>query len=251
MKYTVITGASSGIGYETALEFAKRNKNLILVARRENELLKLKEKIKDINSNLDVVVKLCDLSVVKNSHDLYSSLKEYEIETWINNAGFGDFSSIAEMDLDKIEKMLNLNIESLTVLSTLFVKEYSEVEGTQLINIASAGGYNVVANAVTYCATKFYVSAFTEGLGKELIRLGSKMKAKVLAPAATETEFAIRARDDIEEFDYKKSVAKFHTSNEMAKFLLDLYDGDKIVGYVDGLTYEFSLRDPMHGHVER
>src|SRR5690348_13852183 len=98
-KYTVITGASSGIGYESALAFAARGKNLIIVARRTEELEKLKSEIGKLNSNLDVIIKTADLSVVKNAYNLYEGLKEYEIETWINNAGFGNFASVGEQNL--------------------------------------------------------------------------------------------------------------------------------------------------------
>ena len=168
MKYTVITGASSGIGYESALAFASRGKNLILVARRQAELEELKLKINEMHPELDVVIRRTDLSVTEEVYKFYESLQSFQIETWINNAGFGNFASIAEQNLNKIETMLHVNIEALTILSSLFVRDYSMTEGTQLINVSSGGGYTIVANAVTYCATKFYVSAFTEGLSHEL-----------------------------------------------------------------------------------
>ena len=79
-----------------------------------------------------------------------------------------------------------MNIEALTVLSSRYVRDYADVEGTQIINISSGGGYKIIADAVTYCATKFYVSAFTEGLAQELSEKGAAMQAKVLAPAATD-----------------------------------------------------------------
>ena len=84
MKYTVITGASSGIGYDTALAFAKRGKNLILAARREDKLEELKGEIASINRELEVIVKPVDLSVAENTHKFYESLKNYELETWVN-----------------------------------------------------------------------------------------------------------------------------------------------------------------------
>ncbi|MGG2093594.1 SDR family NAD(P)-dependent oxidoreductase [Bacillus sp. S13(2024)] len=250
MKYTVITGASSGIGYETALAFAARGKNLILAARRTEELEKLKSKVADINADLDVVIRTVDLSVTANVYEFYESLQDYQIETWINNAGFGNFASVGEQNLNKIEKMLHLNIEALTILSSLYVRDYANIEGTQLINISSGGGYVIVADAVTYCATKFYVSAFTEGLAQELKEKGAAMQAKVLAPAATETEFAKRSLD-ADEFTYKGAVPKFHTAKEMAGFMLDLYDSEKVLGIVDGETYEFELRDPIYPYVTR
>ncbi|MEH6931829.1 SDR family NAD(P)-dependent oxidoreductase [Bacillus sp. JJ783] len=250
MKYTVITGASSGIGYESALAFASRGKNLILVARRQAKLEELKLKINEMNPDLDVIIRKTDLSVTEEVYKFYESLQSFQIETWINNAGFGNFASIAEQNLNKIETMLHVNIEAPTILSSLFVRDYSMVDGTQLINVSSGGGYTIVANAVTYCATKFYVSAFTEGLSHELKEQGAKLQAKVLAPAATETEFAKRSFN-IDEFQYDGVVPKFHTAKQMAQFMLDLYDNDKVVGLVDGSTYNFELRDPLYNFTVR
>ncbi|GIN74504.1 oxidoreductase [Bacillus sp. J14TS2] len=244
MKYTVITGASSGIGYATALAFAERGKSLILAARREEKLEELKGKIKRIDPSLDVVVASVDLSVAEKVHTFYESLNKYELETWINCAGFGNFASVKEQKLDKVESMLRLNIEAVTILSTLFVRDYENVEGTQLINVSSAGGYIMISDFVTYSATKFYVSSFTEGLAQELKSKGSKMQAKVLAPAVTESEFELHSLD-VNEFQYEGQVSKFHTSKEMAGFMLGLYDSDKIVGMVDESTYEFHLKDPI------
>ena len=250
MKYTVITGASSGIGYETALAFAARGKNLILVARRKEQLEELQSGITRIQPDVEVIIRTTDLSVIENAYSLYESLQEYPLETWINNAGFGNFASVAEQDLNKITTMLHLNIEALTILSSLFVRDYSTIEGTQLINVSSGGGYTIVGNAITYCASKFYVSAFTEGLSHELKSQGAPMQAKVLAPAATETEFAKNAFD-ISDFEYHGAVPKFHTAKEMAGFMIDLYDSNHVVGLVDGLTYEFELKDAILNYVER
>ncbi|GMX61992.1 SDR family NAD(P)-dependent oxidoreductase [Paenibacillus elgii] len=250
MKYTVITGASSGIGYETALAFAARGKNLIIAAPRTAELEKLKSKVAYINPDLDVVVRTVDLSVPANVYKFYESLQEYQIETWINNAGFGNFASVGEQNLNRIMTMLHLHIEALTVLSSLYVRDYADVEGTQIINVSSGGGYQIVGNSVTYCATKFYVSAFTEGLAQELKEKGAVMQVKVLAPASTETEF-IKSAFDLDEFNYEGLVPKFHTAKEMAGFMLDLYDGEKVVGIVNGKTYDFELRDPIYPYLVR
>ncbi|WP_282068636.1 SDR family NAD(P)-dependent oxidoreductase [Bacillus pumilus] len=243
MKYTVITGASSGIGYETALAFAARGKNLIIAARRLDKLEELKSTIQNLNPSLDVIIRTSDLSVKDQAYTLYNSLKEYQIETWINNAGLSETSSVIDQNLDKVETMLRVNIESLTILSTLFVREYADVEGTQLINVSSALGYVIAVGSVAYSASKYYVSAFTEGLAKELELKGAKMKAKVLAPAMTETEFAKHA-NDIKEFDYKANLPMYHTAKQMAGFMMEVYDKDEVVGVVDE-NYEFKLRKPI------
>jgi short-subunit dehydrogenase len=246
-KYTVITGASSGIGYETAKAFAGRGKNLIIIARRTNNLEKLKAEILEHNSSLDVVIKTADLSVSQNINRLYQELKEYKLETWINNAGFGNYGSVESQNIKKVETMLRLNVEALTIFSTLFVHDYQNVEGTQLINISSAGGYTIVPTAITYCATKFFVSTFTEGLARELQEAHAKLQAKVLAPAATKTEFG-NVANDVNEYDYDKLFGTYHTSGQMAEFLLQLYDSDKTVGIVDRETFKFHLLDPQFAY---
>ncbi|KAA8787828.1 SDR family NAD(P)-dependent oxidoreductase [Paenibacillus amylolyticus] len=245
MKYTVITGASSGIGYETALAFAARGKNLILVARRADKLEELKAKIQGMDTKVNVIVQQSDLSVSSEAYALYNNLKQYEIETWINNAGIGEGSVIAEQNLDKVETMLRVNIESLTILSTLYVRDYADVEGTQLINVSSALGYAIAVGSVAYSASKYYVSAFTEGLAKELELKGAKLKAKILAPAITETEF-VQKSIDAEGFDYKANMPKYHTAEEMAGFMVDLYEHeDVVVGIVDQ-NYDFHLRGAIY-----
>lgn len=243
-KYTVITGASSGIGYATAKAFAKRGENLIVIARRAKNLERLKSEITDENPALKVIIKTVDLSVNENVHRLYQELNEYEIKTWINNAGFGNYDSVARQDLKKIETMLRLNVEALTIFSTLYVHDYQNVRGTQLINISSAGGYTIVPTAVTYCAAKFYVSTFTEGLSRELQKANAELQAKVLAPAATETEFG-KVANDVNEYDYDKLFGTYHTGGQMAEFLLQLYDSDKTVGAIDRETFKFRLLDPQ------
>ncbi|MDQ6418428.1 SDR family NAD(P)-dependent oxidoreductase [Paenibacillus sp. LHD-117] len=243
-KYTVITGASSGIGYATAKAFAKRKKNIVLVARRENNLNELKREILQDNPELDIVVKAVDVSVIQNAHQLYRELDQYQIETWINNAGFGSYDTVSGQDLEKIETLLRLNVEALTIFSFLYVRDYRDVDGTQLINISSAGGYTIVPTAVTYCASKFFVSAFTEGLTHELKAANAKLQAKVLAPAATKTEFG-KVANHTSEYDYDKIFTSYHTSDEMANFLLQLYDSNMTVGIVDRETFEFKLSEPL------
>lgn len=243
-RYTVITGASSGIGYETAKVFAGRGSNLILVARRKDRLETLRQEILDLHPLLDIVVKSMDLSISQNVFQFYESIKSYPLQTWINNAGFGNYDSVGNQDLKKISRMLHLNVEALTIFSSLFVRDFKDTEGTQLINISSCGGYTIVPDAVTYCAAKFYVSVFTEGLAWELKSAHAEMRAKVLAPAATKTEFG-KVANDVSEYDYDKLFGTYHTGTQIAAFLLELYDSDRVVGLVDRENFSFCLYDPQ------
>lgn len=246
-KYTVITGASSGIGYETAKAFARRGSNLILIARRKDRLETLKQEILSCYPALDIIIKDMDLSVTDNAVRLYGEVKEYPLQTWINNAGFGNYDTVSHQNLNKIRQMLHLNVETLTVLSSLFVRDFKDVKGTQLINISSAGGYTIVPTAITYCATKFYVSTFTEGLARELKENGCKMQAKVIAPAATKTEFG-KIANNVTEYDYDKTFGTYQTSAQVAGFLLELFDSDKVVGIVDRESFSFKLSEPQFNY---
>ncbi|GEP80285.1 SDR family NAD(P)-dependent oxidoreductase [Staphylococcus carnosus] len=245
MKYTLITGASSGIGYETALKFAERENNLILVARNEDNLQALRAKIQSQHPKLDVVIKLVDLSEPKKVHQLYEELNDYELQTLINNAGFGDFNQISDQDFDKTEKMIRLNVEALTILTSLFVRDYENVEGTQVINLSSVAGYEIFPVSLTYTATKYYVSAYTEGLNVLLKNKDAKMRAKVLAPAPTDTKFMQRSLDK-DNFEYQGNVENYNTPEEMASYLLELYDSDKTIGLVNAETLKLELKDQFY-----
>ena len=241
-KYVAITGASSGIGREAAMRFAQRGKNLILVARNADGLETVKKEIAAIDGTLEVVVKPADLSKKENVHALYASLKNLDIETWINNAGFGDYRAVHDQDLAKMEQMLGLNVAAVAILSTLYARDYRETDNAQLINISSVGGYTIVPTAVTYCATKFFVGAFTEGLARELIETGAKLRAKVFAPAATKTNFG-NVANGIADYDYDKFFGTYHTCAQTVDFLMRLYDSALPVGLVDRETFTFSLCD--------
>ncbi|EPE9110710.1 SDR family NAD(P)-dependent oxidoreductase, partial [Escherichia coli] len=101
MKYTLITGASSGIGKALCYQFASRGYNLIITARREEELQKLRQ---DIESQyaVHVIVKPCDLAQEGQAESLYHQLADFDIAVLINNAGFGDFSMPWDADLAKV-----------------------------------------------------------------------------------------------------------------------------------------------------
>lgn len=93
-KYVVVTGASSGIGYETAKAFAARGKNAIVAARREERLNELKAEILAKSPECDVAICRVDLSNAEETVRFYESLKDYDIEVFVNNAGLGNSGEI-------------------------------------------------------------------------------------------------------------------------------------------------------------
>lgn len=248
--YAVITGASSGIGRAIALAFAKRGFNIIAIARRGILLEQLKTELKTLNPNIEIVIKICDLSNVENAYLLYDELSPFDIDVWVNNAGIGYYGEAAKQSLEDVNTLLNLNINTLAMLSLMYVRDNHSLENKQLINVSSAGGYTIVPTAVTYCGSKFFVSAFTEGLAHELLNAGAQLKVKLLAPAATKTEFG-KVANNLAHYDYDQVFGTYHSSNELADFFMQLYDSENVIGYVDRESFSFKLlnnRVPYANH---
>ncbi|NER40263.1 SDR family NAD(P)-dependent oxidoreductase [Bacillus megaterium NBRC 15308 = ATCC 14581] len=136
----------------------------MLAARREDKLEELKLKLQVTIRTSTLLLNLI-YQLQKTRMSFISRCKGYELETFINNAGFGDFSLIADQDLNKVEKMLHLNIEALTILSSLFVKIMKTLKAHSLSIFLQEQAITCFTS-ITYSATKFYVSAFTEGIAR-------------------------------------------------------------------------------------
>lgn len=187
-KYCLITGASSGIGYEFARIFAKNKYNLILVARRIEKLEEIKKELVK-QYNIDVLTYKCDLTNKEEINSVYDDLKEKNIfvHTLVNNAGFGYHSFYPESDYKKQENLLKLNIEALSYLSYLFSKEMCKNKCGEILNIASIAAYSAGPYATTYYSSKAYVLSFSEGLAEELKEYG--VTVSCICPGPTKTEF--------------------------------------------------------------
>lgn len=223
-KYIMVTGASSGIGYATAKEFAKHGYNVIVLARRTEKLEELKKEILGINPNADVVIVSSDLSKDGEAERVYNLVKNYDIETWINNAGLGNGGDLRNAEIEHNTRMLRVNVEALGLFSAMFVADNYDKEGSQLINIASIGGYINVPGCAFYCATKFFVSTLTEQIWDDMIRSGYKLRAKVMAPKTTETEFEQACHESDTAFDYSARGGNYNTAEEMAEFIWQLHE---------------------------
>lgn len=247
MKTALITGASAGIGKALAYQFAQQGFNLILVARRSEALEQIKQDLENRYS-IQVENQIFDLAVSGQTAALYDTVKYHKIDVLINNAGFGDYDLAWNADLSKVMNMVDLNVRALTDLSLRYIKDYVD-EDAVLINVSSVGGYAEVDVAIPYCATKFYVSSFTEGVDFSLRTQGKKLRAKVLAPAGTQSEFHNVAADgsgiDINEL-YNGAVLM--TAEQLAESTYQLYLSDKTVGIVNP-NNEFELKDAIFPQV--
>lgn len=183
----LVTGASSGIGRDMARILAKLNYNLILVARNEDGLTKIKNELETENNKINITIYPMDLNIKENCYKLYEN--EKNIDVLINNAGFGLFGEFAETDLEKEINMINTNITAVHILTKLYLKEMVKENKGHILNVASIAGFMPGPLMATYYATKNYVVSLTRAIRKELRKNKSKVKISLLCPGPVDTNF--------------------------------------------------------------
>jgi len=188
-KYCLITGASSGLGFEFAKLYAKDGYNLVLVARREEKLKENKEELLKINKEINIVLYSFDLTDENNIDLLYKNIKEagYRIEILINNAGFAYHSSFLEGDYNKQKELVSLNILTLMKMTYLFGNMMKENMSGSILNIASLAAYFPGPYCASYYASKSYVLSFSEAIYEEFKEYNVYVSA--ICPGPTKTEF--------------------------------------------------------------
>lgn len=186
-SFTLITGASAGIGEATARRFAKEGRNLILTARREDRLQALAADLK--KSGVEVIVRAFDITDSKGLEFFFAELKGKKIDVVVNNAGLAlGTTSFDQYDCSDVDTMIDVNIRAFLRVAHRSLPFLKASKG-HLINLGSIAGRETYAGGTVYCATKHFVHAFTEGLRKDL--LGSGVRVTTVAPGRVETEFSL------------------------------------------------------------
>ena len=186
---TVITGASSGIGEALARRLAAQEKQaLVLVARRQDKLAALAAELKTAHG-VRVETIVLDLEVPGAAAQLLAGVEArgLVIDTLINNAGFGLNNLFADMPLDRIQGMMQLNMVALTELSHGVLPGMRLRRQGRIMNIASVAAFQACPRFAVYGATKAYVLMFSEALDAEERKHGIHVTA--VCPGATATEF--------------------------------------------------------------
>lgn len=183
--YAVITGASSGIGRETALLLAQKGYDLILVARREKRLKNLKKQLEH-RYPINAQIAVCDLGDRKACLALCQKYKNYPVEILVNSAGFGKIGYITETALDEQLSMIDTNIAGLHILSHQFARQ---MKRGYILNIASIAAFQPGPFLAVYGATKAYIASFSMALGYELKKQGKNISVTTLCPGPVATEF--------------------------------------------------------------
>ncbi|WP_028544414.1 SDR family NAD(P)-dependent oxidoreductase [Paenibacillus taiwanensis] len=187
-KWTLITGASSGIGEAFAHEFAAKGSHLILVARSEAKLNALAEKLKQ-EHRIQTHVIVSDLSQQGSPNRLYQQCVErgLSVDILINNAGFATHGFFEQLSGTRQHEEVMLNVLAVVDITHLFLPDMLQRKSGVVINVASTAGFQPLPNMAIYGATKAFVLSFTEALWEENRKRGVQFLA--LCPGATETEF--------------------------------------------------------------
>ena len=189
----LITGASSGIGEELAELFAKDKFSLILVARSQDKLQALADRLSK-TYGIQTLVIPSDLSKPMAAQTLFDAVTaaKWSVDCLINNAGFGGMGYFEEIPQTEMENMLQVNVLALTQLTRLFIPGMLSRKRGQILNVASTAAFQPGPNAAVYYASKAYVRYFSEGLQTELA--GTGVTVTCLAPGPTRTKFGEVAR---------------------------------------------------------
>ncbi len=180
----LITGASSGLGREFAVYLAELGYDLVIAARRTDELNKLRDELK----NVDVRVITIDLSREQDAYDLYYHLDE-KIDVLINNAGFGAYGKFWDVPLEREMELIHTNICAVHILTKLYLNDMLERGSGVILNVGSMAGFNAGPTFSSYYASKNYVVRLTQAINEELRREKSKVKVSVLCPGPVNTSF--------------------------------------------------------------
>ena len=191
--FALITGASGGIGFSLARELAKRNINVLLVARSGDKLSENCEAIKK-EFGVEAYYLATDLSATTGLAQLIHWIddQKYSVSILVNNAGYGLWGSLENLPLSDWENMMKLNMNSVVNLCHHFIPILKKQPKAYILNVASTAAYQAVPFLTTYAATKAFVVLFSRGLRWEL--RDTSVSVSCLSPGATDTGFMDRAK---------------------------------------------------------
>ena len=229
----LITGASNGLGYDFAKKLANKGYDLVLVARSEDKLDHLQNELKNIT---DVKTVVMDLSVKENVYKLYEKYKG-KIDLLINNAGYGECGEFNKTLLDNDLNMIDLNVNTVHILTKLFLSDFIKEDKGQILNVASIAAFEPGPLMATYYSTKSYVYNLTMAIYEELRRKKSHVKVSVLCPGPTDTGFNDRAKVHFGVKSYSSDYVTSYAIKKLKRHKLLIIPGFRMKLVVFGVRF--------------
>ncbi len=203
-QVAVVTGASSGIGYATALAITKAGAKVAAGARRVERLEQLKKEIEKLGG--ECITVSCDVTKRSDCEKLINSAvnKWNRLDILINNAGIMPLSFVKNLKVDEWEQMVDVNIKGVLYCTAAAIPHLIKQNSGHIVNISSVAGRVVFPAGSVYCATKFAVRAFSEGLRQEL-STRNNIRVTTIEPGIVETELTNTITDKSLESFLKQS----------------------------------------------
>jgi uncharacterized protein len=188
--YTLITGASEGLGKALALECANKKMNLVLVALPDSGLPELADFIVR-NFQVSVIVYEKDLTDLTSCRELYYSLQKQEVQlqVLINNAGLGSTLLFGEGTIELYEKQIKLNVLATTIITRMFLDNLKKCNPSYVLNVGSMASFFFLPKKQVYGGTKSYIHFFSKSLRKEVKQDG--IHVSVLCPGGINSNLAV------------------------------------------------------------
>src|SRR6266849_8731281 len=187
-KWALITGASAGIGVALAEELAAGGTHLVLTARRLDRLQEVADGLRK-KHGVQTQVVAADLAKREAPQEIFAFTKEkrLRIDLLINNAGFGQYGEVPQVETQRLLDMVEVNCTAVVHLTRLFLPEMVARRSGDILILASTAAFQAVPYISTYAATKAFDLFFAEGLAEEMKPHGIRVCA--LCPGSTESEF--------------------------------------------------------------
>ncbi len=180
----LVTGASSGIGYSIARYLSKKGYDLVVVARRKDCLINLKNEC-----STDVEIIDMDLSIISNMYKLHELTEEMDIDILVNNAGVGLYGEFYDIDTSKEISMLNLNVIATDVLTKLYLQDMVKRNSGKILNVSSVLSSVPGPLMSSYYASKAYITSMSRAINTELKMKKINVNISTLCAGAVDTNF--------------------------------------------------------------
>ena len=220
-KTFLITGASAGLGSIFAVSIANIAKNIIIIGRNKNRLIKLKNRLKKINSKIYVLIIIADLS---KENGVLSIFKRFEsqkkirfVDVLLNSAANFTVKKIEQVSFEELKKDFQLNVISPFLISKYFGSKMKKKKNGIIFNIGSSSSYNCSKNTSIYCSTKHALLGMTKAFNAEWYSQG--VKSVLIAPGSMKTSMGKKVKN--QDFD------TFIDPLEVAKTIINLLNNNK------------------------
>lgn len=189
-KTVLITGASAGIGEALARQLGAKAQTLVLIARRQAALNRLRQELITTYPKLNVLLFAKDISVAENQQAIKEELDKQgvSVDVLINNAGVGDEALFCESDAARLRNVIELNVVSVVNLTHVFIRDFvSSPAGKGIVFVGSGAGIAWMPGNAIYSASKHFITALAMNLRAELRPLG--INVALVAPGPVDSEF--------------------------------------------------------------